>query len=155
MTTRQIAIFLGAMAITTIGWANEAQIGIILGSTAGLSAKYDLGGNRAIDGVLAYSTDSKYGNYFHIDYLIEKARSFSLGEVGPVYLYYGPGLKLVNIRTGTDSGKLKIGFRGPIGINVQTSNPDLEIFGELAPTVDLTPSTSVYIDVGIGIRFRF
>lgn len=148
-------IFMGIFLTTVVTFANEVQIGIVLGSTAGLSGKLDLGSNRSIDGVLAYSTDSKYGNYFHIDYIIDKARNFSMGSVNPVYLYYGPGLRLVNIRTGVDSGKTKVGFRGPIGVNLQTKNPDLEFFGEVAPTADLTPSTSVYLEVGIGIRFRF
>ena len=151
----KLIVFSGLFLLTVLASANEAQIGIVLGSTTGLSGKIDIGGNRSIDGVLAYSTDSKYGNYLHIDYLIEKARNFAMGSVSPVYLYYGPGLRLINIRTGVDSGRTKIGFRGPIGINTQTSNPDLELFGEVAPTVDLTPSTSVYIEVGIGIRFRF
>lgn len=151
----KLLIFSGFFLVTVLTSANEAQIGIVLGSTAGLSGKYDLGGNRSIDGVLAYSTDSKYGNYFHIDYIFDKARNFAMGSVTPVYLYYGPGLRVVNIRTGEDNGKTKLGFRGPIGVNVQTKNPDLEIFGEVAPTVDLTPSTSVYLEVGIGIRFRF
>lgn len=151
----KLLIFSGLFLITVLASANDGQIGIVLGSTNGISGKVDIGGSRSIDGVLAYSTDSKYGNYFHIDYIVEKARHFAMGTVSPVYLYYGPGLRLVNIRTGEDSGKTKIGFRGPIGVNAQSSNPDLEFFGELAPSVDLTPSTSVYIDVGIGVRFRF
>ena len=151
----KLLIFSGIFLVTVLASANEAQIGIVLGSTTGISGKVDIGGNRSIEGVLAYSTDSQYGNYFHVDYLIEKARNFAVGNVSPVYLYYGPGIRLINIRTGVDSGKTKIGFRGPIGVNTHTSNPDLELFGEIAPTADLTPSTSVYLEVGIGIRFRF
>ena len=151
----KVVIFFIALILSVCAFANEAQVGLVLGSTAGLSAKFDLGGNRAIDGVLAYSTDSTYGNYFHIDYLFDKARQFPLGNSTPAYLYYGPGIKIVNIRNGIDSGKTRIAFRGPIGLNFQTTNPNLEIFGELAPSVDLSPNTSVYVDVGVGVRFRF
>ena len=76
----KLLIFSGLFLATVLASANEAQIGIVLGSTTGLSGKIDIGGNRSIDGVLAYSTDSKYGNYFHIDYLIEKARNFAIRD---------------------------------------------------------------------------
>ena len=152
---KKTVIFLTVIMASAFASANETQVGIVLGSTTGLSAKFELGGNRAITGVLAYSTDSTYGNYFHIDYLFERARQFSLGNISPAYLYYGPGIKMVNIRNGIDGGKTRIAFRGPIGINFQTTNPDLEVFGEIAPSVDLSPNTSVYLDIGIGIRFRF
>lgn len=135
--------------------ASEAQIGIILGSISGLSGKIDLGGNRSIAAALAYSSESRYGTHIHADYLIERSRQLSAGQLNPIFFYYGPGLKMVNIRSGVDNGKMRIAFRVPFGLNIQTSNPDLEFFGELAPTVDLTPSTSVYVDGGLGLRFRF
>lgn len=151
----KVLVFLFLGFVTAFAAAEEIQLGIVLGSNSGISAKFELGGNRAIDAVLAYSSDSTYGTYLHADYLFEKMRQFSLDKVSPLYLYYGPGLKIVNIRSGIDSGRTKVAFRAPIGVNLQTSNPNLEFFGDVAPTVDLTPSTSVYIDVGIGLRFRF
>lgn len=135
--------------------ANEAQLGIILGSSSGLSGKYDLGGDRALDAALAYSTDSKYGNYFHMDYLFNRARQFPVGSISPAVLYYGLGVRIINIKTGVDNGKSKIGIRAPIGLHTQMSNPDLEFFGEIAPALDIAPSTDLFIDVGIGVRIRF
>lgn len=151
----KLLIFLGFFGLSNLAFANEAQFGVILGSTTGLSFKYDLGAGRAFDAALSWSNDSHYGSLFHADYLINQARQFAMGELSPNFLYYGIGLRLMNIRSGSDNGKTRLGIRAPIGIHHQISNPDLEFFGELVPTLDLTPSTDVDIDVGIGVRFRF
>lgn len=135
--------------------ANETQLGVIIGSISGLSAKYDLKNGRAVDGALSYSADGIYGLSFHTDYLINRTQQLSLGEIKPLNLYYGIGLRWIGIRTGVDQGKTKLGIRAPIGVNFQTSDPNLEIFAELAPVLDVAPSTNVYIDIGIGVRFRF
>ena len=69
--------------------------------------------------------------------------------------YYGGGLRVMSIRSGRDSGQSRLGVRVPFGLHYQISNPDLEFFGEIAPVLDITPSTDVYFDVGIGLRIRF
>lgn len=144
------------MAFSNFAQANEAQLGLILGSISGISGKYDLGGDRAIDGALAYSLDGQYGLALHSDYLINPARSLSIGEVTPVSLYYGVGVRLVEYRDRSRfNGITRLGVRFPVGLFYRTNNPNLELFGELAPIIDVTPRTDVYIDAGIGVRFIF
>ena len=143
------------LIFSSVTFSNEAQVGVIIGSMAGISGKYDLGADRALDGAISYSTDSKYGTSFFIDYLINKARRFSVGQMSPVHFFYGLGLRVLSIRSGRDSGHSRLGVRAPLGVNYQVSNPDLEFFGEIAPTLDITPSTDVYFDVGLGVRIRF
>lgn len=143
------------LVFSNFAFANEAQVGLIFGSMAGISAKYDLGADRALDGALSYSTDSRYGTSFFIDYLVNRARRFSAGQLYPVNFYYGGGLRVMSIRSGRDSGQSRLGVRVPFGLHYQISNPDLEFFGEIAPVLDITPSTDVYFDVGIGLRIRF
>ena len=153
----KLLICVTLLTFANLATANEAQLGVILGSTTGLSAKYDLGGDRAIDGALSYSTDSRYGMSLHADYLINKAHQFNLGEINPLNLYYGIGVRLLDIRDRyyyNDSAS-RIGIRAPIGIMYRTHDPKLEIFGEIAPTLDLTPRTDVYFAVGLGVRFIF
>ncbi|MEK6627385.1 MAG: hypothetical protein AABY53_02070 [Bdellovibrionota bacterium] len=135
--------------------ASENQIGVIIGSITGLSAKHNLGNNRAIDGALSYSINSRYGFSVHADYLVTNARIFNLGQIGPMNLYYGIGFRVQNIRTGVDSGNSRVSVRAPIGVFHQISNPDLEFFGEIAPALDITPSTDVSFEVGLGVRYRF
>lgn len=151
----KLLCFLFVLIISNYATANETQLGVILGSTTGLSFKYDLGAARAIDGALSYSADGKYGFSAHSDYLFNKARQFTLEELSPLNLYYGLGVRLLDILKGTDKGKARVGIRAPIGLYHQTNNPNLEFFGELVPILDLTPSTDVFIDVGLGVRIRF
>ena len=139
--------------------AEEAQLGIILGSTSGLSFKNELGNewgkDRAIDAALSYSIQGKYGLSFHADYLFNRVRQFSFNQLSPVYLYYGLGGRTLNIRNGTDEGASRLGVRGPVGLHYRTSGPDLEFFGEVVPIVDLTPSSEINLDVGLGVRVIF
>lgn len=137
--------------------ANEAQLGVILGSTTGLSAKYDLGGDRAIDGALAYSLNSRYGFAFHVDYLFDNARRFNVGNVSPLSLYYGLGVRVEEIRNRyyDESSSTRLGIRAPIGIHYRINDPNLELFAEIVPVLDLTPRSDVSFDAGLGLRFVF
>lgn len=135
--------------------AAELQLGIILGSTSGLSFKNELPENRAIDAALSYSIQGKYGLSLHGDYLFNRVRQFSFSQLSPVFLYYGLGVRTLNIRTGTDEGSTRIGVRGPIGLHYRTTGPDLEFFGEAVPIIDLTPTSELNIDVGLGVRVIF
>lgn len=151
----KLIYFLFVLIISNYAAANETQLGIIVGSTTGLSFKYNLGSDHAVDGALSYSTDGKYGFSAHADYLFNKARQLSLGELSPLNVYYGLGLRLLDILKGTDKGKARVGIRAPIGLYHQTNNPNLEFFGELVPILDLAPNSDVFIDVGLGVRIRF
>lgn len=137
--------------------ANETQLGVIIGSTTGLSGKYDLGGDRAIDGALAYALDSRYGFALHADYLFNKARVFNVGNVSPLSLYYGLGLRFVEIRNRyyDETSSTRIGVRAPIGVHYRINDPSLELFAEIAPVLDVTPRSDVNFDVGLGVRFIF
>lgn len=146
-----LIIFLSASSAI----AEEVQLGIILGSTSGLSFKDEIGSDRAIGAALSYSIQGKYGLSLHADYLFNRIRQFSFSQLSPVFLYYGLGARTLNIRTGTDEGSTRIGVRGPVGVHYRTTGPNLEFFGEVVPIVDLTPSSQINVDVGLGVRVIF
>ena len=91
----KLFICLTLLTFANLATANEAQVGVIIGSTTGLSVKFDLGGDRAIDGALSYSTESHYGMSLHADYLINKAHQFNVGEINPLNLYWSLGVVAV------------------------------------------------------------
>lgn len=146
---------LGIIIFSMPAVAEEMQLGVILGSLTGISGKYRLDSGRAIDGALAYTFDGRKGMSIHADYLIDPARRLNAGELTPLNLYYGLGARVSDITDGSDKGKARLGIRAPIGINYLTVNPNLELFGELVPVLDLAPSTDVHLNAGIGARFRF
>lgn len=136
-------------------WPNEGQLGIIIGSTSGVSAKYDLGQDRALDAAFSYSIEDRYGLSVHGDYLFNRFREFKLGELSPLFMYYGVGLRLMNIRSGKDEGSTRAGLRVPFGVLYRTTTPDLEFFGELVPILDVAPRSDVFLDLGLGVRVIF
>jgi hypothetical protein len=152
----KLALCLLVFIFSNLASANETQLGLIIGSITGVSAKYDLGGDRALDAALAYSLDGRYGLSLHGDYLFNKARTFNVNQVDPLNLYYGAGIRLISYRNrDNESRDGNVGIRFPVGVYYRTNNPALELFGELAPVLELTRSTGVDIDAGIGARLVF
>lgn len=133
------------------------EVGVILGSATGLSAKFNLPhANRAVDMALAYKMNSTSSITIHGDYLIENARTFNLNAQHPFSMYYGLGLRLINVNSdGVNKGKTSAGPRAPIGLEYKITNPDISFFGELAVAIDVIPSTLVEVLGGLGVRFRF
>lgn len=122
-------------------------VGIILGEPTGLSGKYWTSGINAIDFGLGYSFEKNsnfhlHGNYlFHIDGVTKTSERISV--------YYGPGIRL-KLR---DENKSRLGVRGVLGGFWIPRGSSIDIFVEIAPVMDLIPSTNFNIDGGIGIRY--
>jgi len=123
-------------------------LGVILGAPTGLSCKYWMRNNTAIDGAVAWSIGRHSRLYLHADYLLHRFDVFEV-ERDKMALYYGIGgrIKL------EDNGR--VGIRIPVGVDYIFVKAPLDIFLELAPVLDLVPSTSLSLNGGVGIRFFF
>lgn len=146
-----------AILISSLGFQKayaDNAIGAVIGDPTGLSARFGLDNSHSIEGALAYSVGRYRGLHIHGTYLWDKARAFETTE-GPLYMYYGIGARLISINHGDHDGDLAVAPRAPLGILYNFNNPNIEIFGELSLAIDLTPSTDVDIDAGIGVRIRF
>lgn len=150
-----LLILLGSLAVTAQAVAQETQLGVIVGSLTGISMKQRLDDGHAVDGALAYTFDGESGISLHGDYLFDPARRFDLGDLTAINMYYGLGVRVSDIDDGDDEGKVRAGIRAPLGVNYLIYNPNLEFFGEIVPVLDLAPSTDVYLNVGLGVRYRF
>ena len=132
----------------------ENEAGFVLGTASGFSGMFDLRQNRAVDVGLAFNSDSS--TYLYGDYLFNNARSFDLkGSATPMTLYYGLGARLMTIKGGKNDSKSSVGIRAPIGLHYKIVNPDISLFGEIAPVLNLTPEGGVDITAGVGVRIRF
>ncbi|MBC7465078.1 MAG: hypothetical protein H7256_03730 [Bdellovibrio sp.] len=141
--------------ITSSVFADE--VGVILGSTTGLSAKFNLPTqNRAIDMGLGYKMNSTSSLSLHADYLFENARFIRVKTADVFAMYYGLGARFININSdGVNKGKTSFGPRAPLGLEYKINNPDISFFGEVAIAVDLIPESLVEVQAGIGVRLRF
>lgn len=151
----KLILSLSMFLITQIAFAREYQLGVVLGAPTGISGKMELGGNRAVDGVIAYSLADDLALEVHGDYLVENAHGFNVNAPAPLELYYGIGARVAVIDKGRHDGDLAFGPRAPIGVNYKITNPNLEFFGELALAFDIVPDTNLDLEGGIGLRYRF
>lgn len=123
-------------------------LGVIVGEPTGVTAKYWIDDRSAFDAAAAWSLEGRSSFHLHGTWLFHR---FDLIEVerGDLPVYYGVGAR---VKTG---GKDRVGVRVPVGIAYHFDNVPVELFGELAPILDIAPSTSLRINAAIGGRWYF
>jgi hypothetical protein len=162
---RHIALL--ALLIALAGRAQDSGfgLGIMIGEPTGLSAKAWVASDRAIGMGLAWGGWG-HGGYVHLhaDYLFHNMGLINVSK-GKLPLYYGPGLRLRSW-TGDrywhrgryydhDGSHIDVGVRFPVGLAYLFDKAPVDLFLEVVPTLDLTPSTSLDIDFGLGARYWF
>jgi len=151
---------LGFMLILTKPIAAQDHgfgMGIILGEPTGLSAKAWTSNDNAFDFALAWSFnkyhhDNDYHNdgsvLLQADYVWHFFNAISVSS-GKLPIYVGVGARVVL------ADNPNFGVRIPVGIDYLFANAPIDIFLELVPILDLSPSTDFGIGGGIGIRYWF
>jgi hypothetical protein len=149
-------------------------LGIMLGAPTGLSGKYFLGPDTALDfGVgTIYNYRDRRGVHLHLDFLwhpatLAKARPFELP------LYFGIGGRLLNGRRCYHWDRhgycdyyyddyTALGVRAPVGIAFDFNNVPIDIFFELALVLDVLVDYDdrydehfLYGDLNGAIGFRY
>jgi hypothetical protein len=148
---RPVIIFIlvaGFFPSAAVSQESGFGLGIILGEPTGISFKNWVGRRAAIDGGLAWSFGNDDSLHLHADYLVHNFDLFKV-EKGKLILYYGIGGRVKTEK------KSRIGVRIPVGISYIFEKAPLDIFLELAPLLDLVPSTEFGLTCGIGIRYYF
>ncbi len=124
-------------------------LGVIVGEPTGLSAKYLLNRENAIDLAVAWNLSGDNDFTLHADYLWHVYDLIKV-NTGEMPVYFGVGGRM-DLRDNKDD---KFGVRIPVGVSYQFADPKfLELFGEIAPIIDLAPSTKLDLSVAIGARF--
>ncbi|MBE0460268.1 MAG: DUF3996 domain-containing protein [Candidatus Aminicenantes bacterium] len=139
---------------TTVAQAGNFGLGVIIGEPTGLSCKLWTGSNTALDGAVAWSLGEKDVLQVHGDFLFHKFNLFKVTR-GSLPLYYGIGGRFVFNERNRSDDKTRVGIRFPIGIEYIFAKAPLDIFLELVPVLDLSPSTDFDLNGAIGIRFFF
>jgi hypothetical protein len=124
--------------------------GLMVGEPTGLSLKYWLDDNLAVDGAVGAAFHPDTDLYLHSDILWH---NFDLLHVPrgqlPLYLGVGGRVKFV------DDGDDRFGIRVPIGVSYLFDNAPVDIFLEVAPILDVTPSVRGDFTASLGARFWF
>lgn len=149
-------------------------LGIMLGAPSGLSGKYYLSADTALDFGLGtiYGYRDRRGFHIHGDFLWHP---FSLASADAFELpfYFGIGARLLNGSRCYDYDRGRcdyyyrdysaLGVRAPVGLSFDFNNIPLDIFVELALVVDFLLDhderydDALYLDINgaFGIRYYF
>lgn len=147
-------VFLSPLA--AVSHANQPGhfgLGGILGEPTGVSAKYTIDRQFAVQGALGLSLVEK-GVWLSTDFLIHIHNVF--GDGGKLPLYVGGGLV---IQDRGNSGKnaareTSLGIRGVVGVEYLAQDR-ISIFGEASAQPFLLPSIGFGISIGAGARYWF
>ncbi|WP_242979037.1 hypothetical protein [Rhodohalobacter mucosus] len=122
----------------------DTELGIILGEPTGISLKVWQSDRAAFDAAAAWSFDNDESFHIHADYLLH---SWLEVDKGSMAVYYGLGARALL------SGEARFGARIPVGLEYIFQDQPLGLFFEVAPLLDLAPSTEFGVNGGIGIRY--
>ncbi len=132
-------------------------LGVIIGGPTGISAKLWTSNGNAFDFGLGWSLGGdRFGRYdggsrvhLHMDYLWHAFGVIHSTERFP--LYYGVGGR-INTGAGYNSS---LAVRGVIGIAWLPRGTPIDVFLELAPSLQLSPSSGFGSDAALGARYYF
>lgn len=121
--------------------------GVIAGSPTGLSGKFWISQENAVDVGLAWSFEDDGYFHIHADYLWHFPHVIRSSQRFVLYGGLGGRLGL--------SDNTRVGVRIPGGIEWWPRNTPLDVFAEVVPVLDLAPKTKFSFNGGVGIRFFF
>jgi len=124
-------------------------VGVIAGEPTGVSVKYWVDRNDAVDAAFAWSLADNSPFQFHADYLIH-SNTNSTETKGSLLWYYGIGGRVKNI-----SNETHLGARVPVGVSYLVSSSPVDIFAEVAPVLDVKPTVNFNWNGSIGVRYYF
>lgn len=131
--------------------------GLIVGEPTGLSVKYYLGNDTAIDGAIGGALLGKglqvHGDFLWHPWVLESKPSFQL----PAYIGIG-GRVLDRNGGGGDEDHLRIGARFVGGLLFDFTEVPLDVFVEVAGVVDYRTKGDAFgldINLGAGVRYYF
>ena len=131
--------------------AGKFGVGATFGEPIGADVKYWFNEKIAIDGAMGYSFHPDTDLYLHSDILYHIFHLFPVPH-GQLPLYFGVG-GLLRIRN--DDNPNEFGIRAPVGVSYMFENAPVDIFMEVAPTLDVAPGVRGEVTGGIGVRYWF
>jgi len=138
-----------AASRTSPGQAGDFGVGAVFGSPMGLSSKYWLSDDRALEGQLAWKPGDDDRLEMSLDHLWHHAFFTNPSIDGRLPFYGGLGLRVL---AGDDS---EAGIRFPLGVSFLCKDAPVEFFAEIAPVMRFAPDLGGDVDGGIGVRYYF
>jgi hypothetical protein len=149
---RFLLLALGFLIATPAYAGNGSGVGVLLGSPNGITARHWIDEKNSFEGAAGWAlTDSRF--QVNANYLLTHPDLLQIGEE-TFDFFYGIGLSL-RTKSGKQDGELVFGPRLPAGLGYEFTDPNIELFTQVALNVGLIPSSDLYLDANIGVRFYF
>ena len=84
------------------------------------------------------------------DYIFHNFEQVAVGD-GLMALYVGPGLQLTFI----ENADANIALRAPLGVSYMFGDAPVDVFAEVAPTLQLEQAPQLRFDGALGFRYYF
>jgi hypothetical protein len=152
MAAFALALAAPVMAQTSQGDNKYAGVGFIVGEPTGLSAKFFLSNEHAVQFALAWSLSGQNEMHLQGDYIWHKYGLIDLKNGDEMPLYFGIGGRFIFEEGDADD---VFGIRFPVGLDYLFTNYPFDIFAEIVPILDLTPDSDFDLEGAIGARFWF
>lgn len=147
-----------------IGSGRPFGLGIILGDPTGISGKWYINSENAIDFAVGAGWMGGHSLHVHADYLFHfmlvNHSAFDLPlyiGVGPVFAFWYADRH--DPYWGSDDywgdERFGLGVRVPFGISFQFNAVPLDLFLEVAPALALLPGIGFFVEGGLGLRYWF
>lgn len=124
--------------------------GVLFGEPTGVSLKYFFNEKMAVDGAVGWAFTDETDLHLHGDVLWHKHDMFDVRE-GDLALYGGVGGRVKFNHHNDD----RAGVRLPVGLAYTFENVPVDVFVEIAPVLDVAPSTRGGFTGGVGARWWF
>lgn len=128
--------------------SRDFGLGIQLGEPTGLNGKLWTGRYNAVDFTVAWSFEGRDEMVMQADYVWHSFDVFPVSS-GELPVYFGIGGRAL-LRDDP-----VLGVRIPVGLAYMFESAPLDIFLEVAPILNVIPSTDFDVGGGLGIRFWF
>jgi hypothetical protein len=139
------------LLITTPALAiEEFSAGLATPSPTGLIFKLWTSRFTAFDFFAEWNFDSNDYN-FHADYLTHNYELLDAKESNMIF-YSGYGIRALDDTN--DDERPTLGLRLPFGVTYLMEDPHIDLFGEVAPRMNVTPRTNFGLDIMVGVRYR-
>lgn len=154
LLTIAVTFFVSGVAYSSGG---NFGLGLVIGAPTGISGSLKKSGTNSYTGALAFDLRDDEEIHFHLNYLTHSRRSLAL-ESALFGWYWGIGARLRSFDYDNrfrDDDELRLGPRLSVGVDYEFRQNPLEIFLDLALSMDIIPSTDADLDLGLGLRYYF
>jgi len=139
-------------------------LGLELGAPTGVTGKYFLSADRALDFGVGdiYNNGNRYGLHVYGDYLFHPVSLVST-EAFELPLYIGLGGRVWDFQDrgpAVRDDAIAVGFRVPVGVTFDFNNVPLDAFIQVVPVLDVYSGYQAHdlyldLDFSIGVRYWF